>query len=141
MPTDPRCGGDEVLRDTEQQAADHGAADVADAAEHGGGERLDARDEAHRVGEHEGVAEQEAGRAGERPPMRKVREMVRSMSTPISAAVGASSAVARMPRPSLVPATSRSRKSISNRAETMITICSSLICAPKTVNRVLFLCR
>ena len=53
------------------------------------------------------------------PPMTNVREMVRSMSMPISAAVGASSATARMLRPSLVPATSRSRKSIITTAETM----------------------
>ena len=37
------------------------------------------------------------------PPMMKVREMVLSMSMPMSAAVGASSAVARMLRPSFVP--------------------------------------
>src|SRR6476661_3491319 len=57
MPTDPRCGGDEVLRDTEHEAADHGAPNVADTTEHRGGEGLDARDEAHRVREHEGVTE------------------------------------------------------------------------------------
>ena len=51
------------------------------------------------------------------PPMMNVREIVRSMSTPMSAAVGASSAVARMLRPSLVPETRRSRKSISSRAD------------------------
>ena len=44
--------------------------------------------------------------------MMKVREMVLSMSMPISAAVGASSATARMLRPSLVAFTSRSRKTI-----------------------------
>ena len=46
------------------------------------------------------------------PPMTKVREIVLSMSMPISAAVGASSATARMLRPSLVWFTSRSRKII-----------------------------
>src|SRR3954471_14749495 len=66
MPTDPRRGGYQVLRNAEQQTADHGAADVADTAEHRGREGLDPGDEAHRVREHEGGAEEEAGRAGER---------------------------------------------------------------------------
>ena len=55
---------DEDLDLAEQQAADHGAADVADAAEHGRGERLDAGHEAHGVADAEGGAEQEAGGAG-----------------------------------------------------------------------------
>ena len=40
---DERAARDQDLGLAEQQAADHGAADVADAAEHRGGERLDAR--------------------------------------------------------------------------------------------------
>ena len=59
------------------------------------------------------------------PPMTKVREIVLSMSMPISAAVGASSATARMPRPSLVRFTSRSRNTIITIAvTTMITTIS-----------------
>ena len=66
LDADVRERRDQVLDDAEQQAADHGAADVADAAEHGGRERLDAGHEAHGVAEGEGGAEQEAGRAAER---------------------------------------------------------------------------
>ena len=55
--------------------------------------------------------------------MMKVREMVLSMLTPISAAVGASSATARMLRPSLVRETRESRNSIITRAETMMIAC------------------
>ena len=56
--------------------------------------------------------------------MMNVREIVLSMSMPISAAVGASSDTARMLRPSLVTFTSRSRNTIMTTAETMITACS-----------------
>src|SRR5581483_3471059 len=52
------------------------------------------------------------------PPITKVREIVLSMSIPIRAAVGASSATARMLRPSFVRFTSRSRKTIMTSAET-----------------------
>ena len=39
--------------DPEQEAAEHGAADVADASEHRGGEGLEPGDEAHRVDDAE----------------------------------------------------------------------------------------
>ena len=55
--------------------------------------------------------------------MMKVREMVLSMLTPIRAAVGASSATARMLRPSLVRETRESRKTIITSAETMMIAC------------------
>ena len=63
----PMCGDrrHERLDEPQQQAAHHGAADVADAAEHGGGERLGALVEPDGVGEREGRTEQEAGSAGE----------------------------------------------------------------------------
>ena len=68
--------------------------------------------------------------------MTKVREMVLSMSMPIRAAVGASSATPRMLRPSLVPETSRSRKIIMITAAPIRI--SWMVCtwAPKTVNTV-----
>src|SRR3954468_20166692 len=59
--------GDQPLGLAEDQPADHGAADVADAAENGGGERLDTRREAHQVADPERRAEEESGDAGERP--------------------------------------------------------------------------
>src|SRR5690242_11864543 len=40
-------GGGEGLGDTEDEAAEHGAVDVADTAEDGRGERLQTEDEAH----------------------------------------------------------------------------------------------
>ena len=52
------------------------------------------------------------------PPITNVREMVLSMSMPMRAAVGASSATARMLRPSFVRFTSWSRKSIMTTAVT-----------------------
>ena len=54
------------------------------------------------------------------PPITNVREIVLSMSMPMSAAVGASSATARMLRPSFVRFTRRSRKIIITNAVTMM---------------------
>ena len=42
-------GGGEGFGEAEDDAAEHGAVDVADAAEDGGGERLEAHEEAHAV--------------------------------------------------------------------------------------------
>ena len=72
------------------------------------------------------------------PPMRNVREIVLSMSMPISAAVGASSDTARILRPSLVLFTRMSRPTIMTSAEiTMIRFRTGTL-APSIVNSVAF---
>ena len=68
LPLAAEDGGAVVLEQPEEQAAEQRAADVADAAEHRGGERLDAGEEADVVaGRLEEDGEQEPGGAGEQP--------------------------------------------------------------------------
>ena len=91
-----------VLDEAEQKPAEQRAAQVADAAEHGGGEGLDAEEEADVVA---GRARSASGTASpphrpSAPPRGRSAWMTRSMLTPISAAVSGSWATARMPRPS-----------------------------------------
>ena len=66
--------GPHRLEHAECQPAEHCARDVADPAQHRGGERLDAGQEAHEpvdLVEHEGV--EDPGRAGEQPADREGR--------------------------------------------------------------------
>ena len=73
-----------------------------------------------------------------RPPSRKVANTTRSMLTPMSTAVSGSWAVARMPRPSRVPLTKRSRMIITTTAAT-ITRSLSLRTSPAPIlNSVVF---
>ena len=90
------------LDHAEQQAAEQGAAQVADAAQHGGGERLDADQEADvELGDAEaGGVCSKAATPAMAPPSTKTSMMTRSLLTPISAAVSGSWATARTPRPS-----------------------------------------
>src|SRR5918911_2214977 len=58
----------QVLDDPDDEAAEDGAGEVADPAEHGGGERDEAQAEAGvPPGEPVGLQVEDAGRAGERP--------------------------------------------------------------------------
>ncbi len=93
-------GGGHGFGEAEDEAADHGSVDVADAAEDGGGEGLEAEDEAHAevdlaVLEPVGQASDggEGGAEGEGD------HDDRSVLMPMSLAVSGSWAVACMPRP------------------------------------------
>ncbi len=98
------------LDDAEDQPADDGAPDVADAAEHGGGERLEAGEEAHpEVDVADLQALRDTGDGGEGGAEVKATTMIRSTLMPIRRAVSGSWETACMPRPVLVRLTKYQR--------------------------------
>src|SRR6266478_839297 len=73
LPLVTEAPGADGLDDPEREPADEGAADVPNPTVHGGGERLDARDEPDVVARRKPQAEQEPGDAGEHAADQKRR--------------------------------------------------------------------
>ena len=96
----PKCGVGDRLDHADDQAADHGALEVADAAHDRRGERDQAGGEAL-VEADRAVVERvdQPAAPAIRPPSRKVSWIVRSTLMPIRRAASGSCAVARMALP------------------------------------------